>query len=167
MGDIADGILNGDFDQYTGEYLGEGDGYPRTSKDIQTQKSRKNKSIRKAGQKIVFHTKLLNAGIPCRVLNDGSHLQINKHLNIYPTTGKWYNSETGDKGFTSDPVEIYNKFYGKSEKNAKLIAAAPELLEVLEKVKVGYEWHIDNDSADKADFEMYDEICNVIKKATE
>jgi hypothetical protein len=30
MGDIADGILNGDFDSVTGEWLGEGDGYPRT-----------------------------------------------------------------------------------------------------------------------------------------
>lgn len=30
MGDIADGILNGDFDEITGEYLGEGDGFPRT-----------------------------------------------------------------------------------------------------------------------------------------
>lgn len=30
MGEIADGMLNGDFCQYCGEYLGEGDGYPRT-----------------------------------------------------------------------------------------------------------------------------------------
>ena len=30
MGDMADGILNGDFDEQTGEWLGEGDGYPRT-----------------------------------------------------------------------------------------------------------------------------------------
>lgn len=30
MGDIAEGILNGDFDEVTGEYLGEGEGYPRT-----------------------------------------------------------------------------------------------------------------------------------------
>lgn len=30
MGDIADAIINGDFDEQTGEWLGEGDGYPRT-----------------------------------------------------------------------------------------------------------------------------------------
>ena len=30
MGDIADGMINGDFDSLTGEYIGEGDGYPRT-----------------------------------------------------------------------------------------------------------------------------------------
>lgn len=30
MGEIADGLINGDFDSETGEYIGEGDGYPRT-----------------------------------------------------------------------------------------------------------------------------------------
>ena len=31
MGEYAEMILNGDVDMYTGEYLGEGNGYPRTS----------------------------------------------------------------------------------------------------------------------------------------
>lgn len=31
MGDVADGIIDGSFDCITGEYLGEGPGYPRTS----------------------------------------------------------------------------------------------------------------------------------------
>lgn len=30
MGDIADSIINGDFDQYTGKYIGRGDGFPRS-----------------------------------------------------------------------------------------------------------------------------------------
>lgn len=30
MGEIADNILNGNDCQYCGEYLGEGDGYPRS-----------------------------------------------------------------------------------------------------------------------------------------
>lgn len=30
MGEIADGLINGDFDFYTGEYLGRGFGIPRT-----------------------------------------------------------------------------------------------------------------------------------------
>jgi len=30
MGDIADGLIDGTFDEITGEYLGEGPGYPRT-----------------------------------------------------------------------------------------------------------------------------------------
>ena len=31
MGDIADGMIDGTFDSLTGEYLGEGPGYPRTT----------------------------------------------------------------------------------------------------------------------------------------
>lgn len=31
MGEIADGLINGDFDSLTGEYLGEGGGFPRTT----------------------------------------------------------------------------------------------------------------------------------------
>lgn len=31
MGEIAEGLINGDFDFYTGEYLGPGGGIPRTS----------------------------------------------------------------------------------------------------------------------------------------
>lgn len=30
MGEIADGLINGDFDFYTGEYIGKGYGIPRT-----------------------------------------------------------------------------------------------------------------------------------------
>lgn len=30
MGDIAEGLINGDFDFYTGEYIGNGGGYPRS-----------------------------------------------------------------------------------------------------------------------------------------
>jgi len=41
MGDIADGLINGDFDSETGEYLGEGPGYPRTrSKSLPWEKGK-------------------------------------------------------------------------------------------------------------------------------
>lgn len=30
MGDMADAMINGDFDFHTGEYIGRGGGYPRT-----------------------------------------------------------------------------------------------------------------------------------------
>lgn len=33
MGDMAEAILNGDFDEQTGEWLGEGMGYPRSLRD--------------------------------------------------------------------------------------------------------------------------------------
>ncbi|MCC8153254.1 MAG: hypothetical protein LIP01_02985 [Tannerellaceae bacterium] len=31
MGEISEGLINGEFDYITGEYIGEGCGYPRTS----------------------------------------------------------------------------------------------------------------------------------------
>lgn len=43
MGDIADSIINGEFDQYTGEYLGEGCGYPRSAKDMRGELRNKEK----------------------------------------------------------------------------------------------------------------------------
>lgn len=44
MGEYADMILNGDVDMYTGEYLGEGDGYPRSDQgDEYYQRRRKYK----------------------------------------------------------------------------------------------------------------------------
>lgn len=40
MGEIADAIIDGEFDYMTGEYMGRGGGFPRTS-----QRERKNKKI--------------------------------------------------------------------------------------------------------------------------
>lgn len=48
MGDIADGILNGDFDMYTGEYLGPGGGFPRTAqRRRQSVRERNNIKVRR------------------------------------------------------------------------------------------------------------------------
>lgn len=38
MGDVADGILDGDFDEETGEYIGPGMGFPRSLAREQRQK---------------------------------------------------------------------------------------------------------------------------------
>jgi hypothetical protein len=44
MGEIADGLINGDFDFYTGEYLGRGYGIPRTNnKSLPWEKRNKGK----------------------------------------------------------------------------------------------------------------------------
>jgi len=43
MGEIADGLINGDFDSITGEYLGEGFGFPRTKHKGYIQKVRRFK----------------------------------------------------------------------------------------------------------------------------
>jgi len=42
MGDVADAMIDGEFDYITGEYIGPGVGYPRTYSD-----SKKVKAIRK------------------------------------------------------------------------------------------------------------------------
>jgi len=50
MGDIADAMINGDFDEQTGEWLGEGSGFPRTMMKgfyNSPQYSKKTKAIRK------------------------------------------------------------------------------------------------------------------------
>jgi len=43
MGDIADSLIDGEFDYITGEYIGPGVGYPRTY----SESSKKVKAIRK------------------------------------------------------------------------------------------------------------------------
>lgn len=42
MGEIAEGLLDGTFDMYTGEYIGEGCGYPRTMEDDYTPQEKKS-----------------------------------------------------------------------------------------------------------------------------
>ena len=46
MGEIADSLINGEFDMYTGEYIGEPCGYPRTmSNSEHTLSKKKRKKI--------------------------------------------------------------------------------------------------------------------------
>lgn len=42
MGEIADGLIDGEFDFYTGEYLGKGVGFPRTRNGSLPWEKRKN-----------------------------------------------------------------------------------------------------------------------------
>lgn len=41
MGDIAESMINGEFDYMTGEYIGRPTGYPRTYGDIKRKRKRK------------------------------------------------------------------------------------------------------------------------------
>ena len=41
MSDFTDDMLNGDYCQTCGEYLGEGDGYPVTCEECQNEKENK------------------------------------------------------------------------------------------------------------------------------
>lgn len=46
MGEIAEGLINGDFDSITGEYIGEGFGYPRTRQKQNFVPSNKKKVLK-------------------------------------------------------------------------------------------------------------------------
>jgi len=48
MGEIADSIINGDFDYITGEYIGEGYGYPRSFHDKRNEGYSPQKPTNKA-----------------------------------------------------------------------------------------------------------------------
>lgn len=66
MGDIADGLINGDFDEITGEYLGKGFGYPRTRvkgqyNTIKQEETEAEKQIRVIRKEIAIAVK---SGIP-------------------------------------------------------------------------------------------------------
>jgi hypothetical protein len=45
MGDYADDILNGDVDQYTGEWIGEGQGFSRSIDNTSNANKSKNKGM--------------------------------------------------------------------------------------------------------------------------
>lgn len=45
MGEIAEGLLDGEFDYITGEYLGEGVGFPRTLHDTKYVRRKKKNPI--------------------------------------------------------------------------------------------------------------------------
>lgn len=49
MGEIADGLINGDFDFYTGEYIGRGYGIPRTHNGILAWEGPGNKGNQSSG----------------------------------------------------------------------------------------------------------------------
>ncbi|MEF9922996.1 MAG: hypothetical protein RR854_00280 [Muribaculaceae bacterium] len=47
MGEIADSIINGDLDYITGEYIGEGYGYPRTYHKNKSKVRKPKKLVKK------------------------------------------------------------------------------------------------------------------------
>ena len=49
MGDIAEGLIDGTFDSITGEYLGEGPGYPRTNYREPKQKRETSNAAKERG----------------------------------------------------------------------------------------------------------------------
>lgn len=45
MGEIADDMINGDLDYVTGEYLGEGGGFPRTRENVYDENHKRKNNL--------------------------------------------------------------------------------------------------------------------------
>ena len=73
MGEIAEGLINGDFDEETGEWIGPGDGYPRS---LQREAREKREAKEKALKNIMMPTlsavqkKLIEAGYTITVMKN-------------------------------------------------------------------------------------------------
>lgn len=50
MGEIADSMIDSEFDYITGEYLGKGVGYPRSFHDKNSMQSDKNNPVNGGGE---------------------------------------------------------------------------------------------------------------------
>lgn len=59
MGEIADGLINGDFDSLTGEYLGKGWGFPRSRHMNMYPKTKKQDPAAGLKNFIVNHSPLV------------------------------------------------------------------------------------------------------------
>ncbi len=73
MGEIADDMINGDFDFFTGEYIGRGNGFPRTKNKTLPWESSKVRSdnwkivtafLNKSGIKPHLHTEVMKSYAP-------------------------------------------------------------------------------------------------------
>lgn len=91
MGEIADSIINGEFDQYTGEYIGEPSGYPRTNDPIKQELEPKRvqfaiEQIKKAGYSVNTISK-----------NQISFEYKGAIVHVFPYTG-WFTGKTVKDG---------------------------------------------------------------------
>lgn len=120
MGEMAEGILNGDFDEVSGEYIGPGDGYPRTFTG--TRSKGMEKYIEKTALRVVRDQRLPMADN--RFIQDGFQIKFQGNkFTFFPKhcrmtwKGKWYDHNKGQEvekileltGFYSKPAPIEAK----------------------------------------------------------
>lgn len=90
MGEIAEGLIDGTFDSITGEYLGEGPGYPRTMEGESKPRSNRTKTKHRVRGFINQFYKdkkinglVANAHIMAYSLStDRAHLNMNKQYKL-------------------------------------------------------------------------------------
>ena len=94
MGEIADALINGDFDFYTGEWLGEGEGFPRSMYG-NIFKTRKSQDL--SWRKVVGF--MNNSGIK-------SHL----HPQVFKDYGCKYSGKRPLRNACFEILKDFNKF---------------------------------------------------------
>lgn len=83
MGDIADGLIDGDFDFLSGEYLGQGSGFPRTRNKSFSLTNTPNKSSYYGIKKFLLKKEYSVNKIDGFIKNYGnSVLKINNYKNL-------------------------------------------------------------------------------------
>lgn len=94
------------------------------------------------------------------------HLHSKGKWTAHKVDDIWVIKEEGlmEKGF-SDRIAELHQYPEQIESNAKLIAAAPEMLEALEKVLDGFNFLITPKERSKS--AIYQRVLNAIKSATE
>lgn len=99
MGDIAEGMINGDFDFYTGEYIGRGFGYPRTrGKELPWEKATKDQEWKRvvglmqaAGIKNHLHPEVVKAYGATYPANSGLRKACTHILKEFEKFRAWLN----------------------------------------------------------------------------
>lgn len=114
MGDAADLILNGDIDEVTGEYIGPGDGFPRTLTRTSNGMAR---YLEKTALRVVKDPRL--SGAANKFIQDGFQIKyLGYKFTFFPKNckltwrGNWYIHNKGQEvekileltGFYSKPV---------------------------------------------------------------
>lgn len=113
MGEIADGLINGDFDELTGEYIGQGSGYPRRAGGNGYGQAKKKKILDKTSSS-GFLMELYNAQ---RLLVDEGYIiieirKIDYGYLLRTSTGQVVNIyQTGKINIQGKPDEKINKIF--------------------------------------------------------
>lgn len=102
MAEIADGILNGDFDEQTGEWLGEGQGFPRSRYAHTPKKDKRSQNKKSITQEL---DNLRKQGYEIKSFTPYQH-RINGALDLYNVSRKWHNIKTQQRGTYRDYQEI-------------------------------------------------------------
>lgn len=114
MGQHAEDIINGDVDQYTGEWIGNGQGYPRSYFDA--KKYTGEGSVKMSTKRLIEYFKdysineLQGGGLNIKLPGNGT-------VTVWWRKGKWTHSKNANKWFyfRNSPKEHANELIAQIE----------------------------------------------------